>query len=195
MKLLALLPAAHHCFQLQDLTHEEWRHVCGWEGMYKVSSLGRMRRLAKLKKNGLNGELLPEKIMHQMKNEKGYLYVELWKNNIRKVNKVHKLVGIAFISNPENKATINHKDFIKGNNIYSNLEWMTFEENFAHAFKNGKFRRGENAATAKLTNAQVIKIKELYREGMRVCDIGRKLGLKTNPLYAIVNGWQWKSVA
>ena len=67
----------------------------------------------------------------------GYERVVLTKNEIRKTYSVHKLVALAFIPNPENKKTINHKDGNKRNNNVSNLEWATEKENQNHKWKNG----------------------------------------------------------
>ena len=67
----------------------------------------------------------------------GYERVVLTKNGIRKTYSVHKLVALAFIPNPENKKTINHKDGNKRNNNVSNLEWATEKENQIHKWNNG----------------------------------------------------------
>lgn len=64
---------------------------------------------------------------------RGWLKVELWKNGQRKNFKVHRLVALTFIPNPENKPAINHIDGNKQNNHTSNLEWVTNQENTDHA--------------------------------------------------------------
>lgn len=75
----------------------------------------------------------------------GYERVVLTKNGIRKTYSVHKLVALAFIPNPENKKTINHKDGNKRNNNVSNLEWATEKENQIHKWENGfaNYKRDE----------------------------------------------------
>ena len=67
---------------------------------------------------------------------KGYLETHLYINNKNKVFKVHRLVAMAFIPNPENKPEVNHKDGNKQNNSKENLEWCTSSENQIHAYKN-----------------------------------------------------------
>ena len=67
----------------------------------------------------------------------GYMNVTLSKNGKMKSHRVHRLVAIAYLPNPHNKFTVNHKDLNKQNNHVNNLEWMTQKENHNHARKNG----------------------------------------------------------
>ena len=109
---------------------EVWKDIGGYEGLYQVSNLGRIKSLDrrtmkwKIKALGFNG-----------KNK--YLQVSLYKNNIEKRYLVHRLVAQAFIPNLYNKETINHKDGNKQNNNVNNLEWATRSENSQHAFRTG----------------------------------------------------------
>jgi hypothetical protein len=68
-------------------------------------------------------------------NGHGYKMVPITINGKTKFKYIHRLVGIFFIPNPKNKPWINHKDGIKSNNDYSNLEWSTIKENCQHAFR------------------------------------------------------------
>lgn len=67
----------------------------------------------------------------------GYETIVLTKDGIRKNYTIHRLVALAFIPNPENKQTVNHKDGNKRNNNVSNLEWATHKEQKTHEIKNG----------------------------------------------------------
>lgn len=67
----------------------------------------------------------------------GYKYVTLYNNNLSKKLYIHRLMAELFISNPEGKRTVNHKDGNKANNCLSNLEWSTDGENIKHAYDNG----------------------------------------------------------
>lgn len=99
--------------------NEEWRDIKGYEGLYQVSNLGRVKSLRD--KNNKKRELiLKPKIMRN-----GYLKVDLCKNGKQKTFTVHRLVATVFISNPKNFPTVNHKDENKLNNNVSNLEWCT----------------------------------------------------------------------
>lgn len=79
---------------------------------------------------------------------------------------VHRLVAMAFLSNPNHYPVINHKDGNKQNNHYSNLEWCTVKYNNLHAIKTGlaKGIEGEKNPKGKLTKEQVIEIRELYEK-------------------------------
>lgn len=97
---------------------EQWKPVNGYEGLYEVSSLGRVKSL----KYGKEKTLKPKKC-------KGYLRVSLYRNGKHKQFSVHKLVATAFIPNPYGFTEINHKDENKSNNVVSNIEWCTREYN------------------------------------------------------------------
>lgn len=61
----------------------------------------------------------------------GYLTVDLWRHNKPLKMTIHRLLAEAFIPNPENKPTVDHKDGNKQNNALSNLRWATYSENNA----------------------------------------------------------------
>lgn len=100
---------------------EIWKDIAGYEGLYQVSNLGRVKS-----RNG---------ILHPNTNTYGYKHITLSKNNIQKTAIIHKLVADAFIPNPSGKPQINHKDGNKENNTANNLEWVTQGENNRHAIK------------------------------------------------------------
>ena len=103
--------------------NEIWKDVVGYEGLYEVSNLGRIRRGERIKKPHID--------------HGGYLTVQLSKHSKMKCLKVHRIVALAFIQNPENKRTVNHIDGNKQNNCVENLEWATHSENISHANKTG----------------------------------------------------------
>lgn len=101
---------------------EEFREVSGYEGLYEVSNLGRVRR---------NG-----KILKPTKGRDGYLRVDLRKNGTRRDSLVHRLVAQTFIPNPSNFPCINHKDEDKTNNCLDNLEWCDHKYNNNYGTRN-----------------------------------------------------------
>ena len=119
---------------------EIWKDIQGYEGMYQVSSHGRVKSL-NYNKTGLEGILNPNN------NGKGYLQVYLTKNKKSKKVLIHRLVAQAFLYKPTDKNYVNHKDGNKSNNNVNNLEWCTRSENQQHAFDTGLINK------TKLSNA------------------------------------------
>lgn len=97
---------------------EVWKDIQGFEGLYQVSTWGRIR--------SKRGFLKP------YSNHKGYLKVCLSKDGVKYKKRVNRLVAEAFIDNPLNLPQVNHKDRDKSNNAISNLEWVTAKENRDH---------------------------------------------------------------
>ena len=113
---------------------EEWKNVIGYEGLYEVSNKGNVRNVRR------------NTLLKLSKNRYGYIQVYLYKNGIRTVFRVHRLVAEAFIPNPDNLPQINHKNEDKSNNCVENLEWCTakYNNNYGH--------RTENAINTRVKN-------------------------------------------
>lgn len=110
------------------MEQEIWKEVVGHEGSYEVSNFGRIKsKLGVANKN----RILKAAVC------KGYFCVVLCLCGTKKMKKVHRLVCEAFIPNPENKPTVNHKDGDRKNNNLKNLEWATHKEQVDHYWKAG----------------------------------------------------------
>lgn len=136
---------------------EVWKDVVGYEGLYEVSNLGRIRRDGRIKKPHVD--------------HGGYETVCLYKSSKGKWFKVHRVVASAFKPNPENKRTVNHIDGNKQNNRVENLEWATHSENIVHANETG---------LRKVTEAQR---KAASENGKKTCDLNRV----RKPVYLVKN--------
>lgn len=94
---------------------EIWKSITGYEGLYEVSNLGRVKSL----------KFGKERIIKPWKDKKGYLRVNLYRNGKMKYFLVHRLVATAFIPNPFGFTEINHRDENPSNNVESNIEWCS----------------------------------------------------------------------
>lgn len=101
---------------------EEWKDIKGYEGLYQVSNLGRVKSFKKWKMVRCPDEY----ILSPRPNNRGYYSVTLYKDTERHKFLVHRLVAEAFLPNPNNYTCVNHKDEDKGNNCAENLEWCTY---------------------------------------------------------------------
>ena len=112
---------------------ETWADIVGYEGKYQVSTLGRVRSLMYHNTK----EIYRVGYLRPAKDNKGYLRCALSKDNKLKTYKVHRLVAMAFIPNPDNYSQVNHIDGNKENNSVGNLEWCDNSMNQLHAYKIG----------------------------------------------------------
>ena len=102
---------------------EKWAEISE-NSNYMVSNTGRIRRVGSDKD-------------HSVRDKNGYLTVDLYRDGKRSTRRVHRLVAQEFVSNPDNKPEVSHKDGNKHNNAFTNLEWATKKENCKHAWKYG----------------------------------------------------------
>jgi hypothetical protein len=116
------------------VTEEIWKPVVGYEGLYEVSNMGRVRKLVRVP-------------MKPKAEKYGYQRIGLYKDGKHKQFLVHRLVAEAFIDNPNDLPIINHKDECPSNNAVENLEWCTYKynANYGTALK----RKSENIPNKK----------------------------------------------
>ena len=179
---------------------EIWKDIIGFEGLYKISNLGRVKSLGKGKStNPLN---CVEKIMKNGLSKRGYEKIKLMKDGSYYYHSIHRLVAINFIDNPENKPQVNHIDGNKSNNKVSNLEWNTPKENIQHSFDNGLNiqRVGKDSPCSK----QVFQLDldgNILKEWGSINEIKRELGYNSTgisrccrkmPKYNTAYGYKWE---
>ena len=112
---------------LENFEGEIWKDIPNYEHLYKVSNLG---RICSLERTSTNYNKITKQIIKVASdNGRGYKYVTLSKNGIMRKLYVHRIVAVAFIPNPLNFPTINHRDENKSNNAVSNLEWCSYDYN------------------------------------------------------------------
>lgn len=145
--------------------NEVWIPIKGYEGSYEVSNKGRIRSVDRIIKDRWGYRATKGKVLKLKVSKVGYIQAGLTNQKV-KWKLVHRLVAIAFIPNPDNKAQVNHKDGNKQNNNDWNLEWNTPGENQIHAYANGyKCQNGEKNHRHKLNDEAIIQIRKIWAEG------------------------------
>lgn len=151
---------------------EDWKPVAGRETRYLVSNFGRVF------------SILQKRFLDPHFNTWKYYQLDIGNKNERKPILVHRLVAEAFVPNPSNKPFVNHIDGDKTNNVYSNLEWVTNEENQRHSVAN----------RLKVTNPRFIVLcDQLDVISIGCLNMSKKLaefGHKVNPggIYKVIQG-------
>lgn len=146
--------------------HELWKDVIGYEGLYQISNIGRVKSLSHKVPSAISStgfRTVLGRILKQSNHSQGYLTVTLCKNGVSKTKTVHRLELIVFDKSNQ-KEMVNHKDGNKNNNLLENLEWVTRQENVIHAFKTGLIvaRSGYIAHNRKLSDAEYDIITNMY---------------------------------
>jgi hypothetical protein len=161
------------------MTIEIYKDVVGYEGIYKVSNLGNVKRVlisrGVSKKN--NNFIKP-------KNTKGYNSVRLTTNNVTKHFYVHRLIALAFIPNPNNYPFINHINGVRNDNRIENLEWCTHSQNIRHAIEIGlkvTAKGDDNKLSRKIIDT---KTGVIYYSTLT---LSKKLGVNRGTLWSWLN--------
>lgn len=113
---------------------EIWKDIEGYEGLYQVSNMGRVKSLSNNKKR-------KEKILKSSKDGGGYLMVGLCKDGKQKCHKIHRLVASAFLDNPNNLIEVNHINEIKTDNCAENLEWCNRSYNMNYGTRTERIQK------------------------------------------------------
>lgn len=170
---------------------EIWKDIKGYEGLYQVSNLGRVKSLERYVENNGGLQKKEEAIKATRIDTGGYYSTDLYINNEQKTWKVHRLVAMAFIPNPENKPTVNHKDGNKLNNSADNLEWSTQSEQNLHFYKL-KLKSEENIKKAvkamNKANAKIVRCLETGIEYESASAAGRSIGVSPSMVMRCCRG-------
>lgn len=178
---------------------EIWRDVVGYEGLYQVSNLGRVKSLDRMildKTNRIQHK--KAHIVPQRKRRKGanYLSVSLYKHNKVGTFAVHRLVALAFVPNPHGKEQVNHIDENPENNCANNLEWVTPFENMHHKNLMNRINRTRTKAVQAFDECgnlafSFASIAEAGRNGFSAAAISQNIAGKTKKS----GGYVWKTKA
>lgn len=180
------------CWWEGEFYTEEWKPVLGYEEFYQISSFGRVfseGRMVSQKNSWGKIQVVPyvSKLLNPTIKHPGYFAVCLSKDKKEKSILVHRLVAVAFISNPENKPHVNHKDGDKRNPFFKNLEWNTPLENNRHAYQTLLNHSGQNHAKSLPIHQYTID-KAFIRSFSSTGEIFRECGLTTGCIASCARG-------
>jgi hypothetical protein len=161
----------------ETVPNEIWRPVSGYEGYYEVSNLGQVRSVARriVHTNG-HIQTFGVRTLKTMLHRDGYLYTRLCVGGVCRKFFVQRLVAGAFVPNRKGTPQVNHKNGIKADNRAENLEWVTAQENIAHAFAIGR----RQPRPIKCLNTETVF------PGMNAA--AKALGLYTGNVAAVLRG-------
>lgn len=117
-----------------EMVNEVWKDIQGYEGLYQISNLGRVKSLEHVVVTKAGWSFtVREKLLKSHNNGSGYLFVHLCSNYEVSQQLVHRIVAKHFLDFVPGKHFVNHKDGNKQNNCVDNLEWVTTAENNKHS--------------------------------------------------------------
>lgn len=174
--------------------NEFWKPINGYQGLYEVSSLGRVKSLPRKKKFGNREYLTKTTLMTGCNNGNGYLSVTLCKDHKHKRFYIHRLVAETFIANPKHYPQINHLDENRSNNKVDNLEWCTAKHNINYGNRTRKYIRTRGKRVGQFTpGGQLINIFLSAREATRLTGIANIASCaRGEKWYKTAGGFVWK---
>ena len=181
------------------ITEEIWKDIPNYEGLYQVSSLGRVKSVKRIVPYK-NGKVIhrKERLLSLSDSYGQYYTVGLIKEGNHKTWNVHRLVAMAFIPNPNNLPCINHKDENKYNNLVDNLEWCSYSYNTKY---NNVMRTRLNTRNNNQSHGYEKKVYQYDLQGnlVKVWDsvksINRELGYKPTNISSCCLNKQYRKTA
>ena len=167
-------------------TQEEWRAIPGYEGIYEVSSFGRIKSLKRYHHK-------KDRILSLIRHPCGYRCVNLSLDGNATKTLIHQLVTKAFLGQCPDGLEINHKNGKKADNRLVNLEYVTRSQNHFHSRRVLGRTVGETHGMAKLTNQQVFEIRALAGT-MSHEKIGKRFGVSGSAAGNIIRRKRWKHI-
>ena len=174
---------------MEDVKEEIWKDIKGYEGLYQVSNLGRVKSLERIVVDKIGRKrFLKERILKPFTNHKVYLQVHLYDANGKKGTlKVHRLVCEAFHENSQNKPEVNHINEDKLDNRACNLEWVTRKENINHGTRNARVGKAVSKALSKSVG-QYTRDGKLVKVWQSTIEVKRQLGFSAGNISKVARG-------
>ncbi len=175
---------------------EVWKDIEGYEGLYQVSNLGRVKSLQRLlNTTRYSNRTCKERVLKPLKSKQSKYYsVSLYKSSKQKVVHIHRLVAISFVPNPKKSKEVNHIDGDISNNKVENLEWCTRSENQLHAYATGLQKPKYKEYLKMAVEKRKRKIMQLDMAGNHlktfesIAAAGREMNVKGANISKVANG-------
>jgi len=170
---------------------EQWAPVPSWEGLYEVSTHGRVRRL---RRTDAQGRTWKERIvkLRVLGKQIPYRVVLLNRDARVEYRLVHRLVLAAFVGPcPAGMEGCHYPDRNPANNCLSNLRWDTRSSNQRDRAAHGTSNQGERQWTARLTSTDIRAMFEMRRAGARQRQIAERFGVDSSHVSKTLNGKRW----
>ena len=184
---------------------EIWKTIKGYEGIYEVSNLGRVRSLDRIvyrphpkQPHKIYPYKSPGRVLSPAIDSKNYYFVNLYKNKENQLVRVHRLVAYAFVGGWFEGAVVNHKDENRQNNRADNLEWVTFAENLNYGTARQRSTEGHGNSRPVV---QMNKEGKVINNYPSIEEAGRSTGLDPNHIRSVckcrphnhtAGGYRWK---
>jgi hypothetical protein len=180
-----------------NIENEIWKAVVGFESLYSVSNLGRIRREAPPRWQG-RGKTFRGRILNGT-NMQGYRQVRLTRTTEdRYLCRIHRLVAAAFLGPCPETFEVNHRNGRKSDNRLENLEYVSRSDNLRHAYAIGLRHPvqlcGEASGVTHLTAADVTEMRRLWREGVTQYQLAERFSISQPTVSEICNYKNWRSV-
>ena len=180
---------------------ELWKPILGFENLYEVSNLGRVRSLDRITESG---QLRKGRIRKGFCFINDYKVVKLYYNGKTFNKSMHRLLAQAFVPNPKPEIydTVNHIDGNRRNNNLENLEWCTQKQNIQHAWETGlipsTINSGESNVHSKLTEKDVLEIRATYiphsKGEFGTKALSERFGVTAKTIGRIIRKELWKNI-
>ena len=159
---------------------ETWKNIKGYEGLYQVSSMGRVKSL---ERKDCLGRIVKERFLKPCIDRYGYLFVNLCAGGKKRTFFVHRLVCQAFHENPDNKPQVNHLNEDKTDNRVCNLEWATAKENLNHGTHNERMVK-----TLSKPICQYTLDEKIVKTWASLTEVQRQTGFSQGNISEVANG-------
>lgn len=174
--------------------HEEWRPLMGYEGLYEVSSLGRLQSLSRVVKSRGGTRTWRGRVLSVWGTTDGYLRGSVSRESVRAIFLMHRAVALAFCPGARPWLQVNHKDGDKTNNCASNLEWVTGSQNMRHAVQTGLINF-ETRSDLRVGGQRAKEIRTLLKQGHSQAWIARHMDLSKCLVSNVALGKSWLPLA